>query len=70
MFIIIVLSLVELQIPRLLVPFFLVTYVGKSEDNVEQLVPTALNTYPRKWTTSSKASSGDGRRFELASIIG
>jgi len=54
----------------LLVSFLLGSYVGKNDDSEDQLVPVALNTSARISRTRYKASSGDGRRFELHSTIG
>jgi len=54
----------------LLVSFLLGSYVGKSDDSEELLVPAALNASARIRRTRSKASSGDGRRFDLNSTTG
>jgi hypothetical protein len=50
---------------RLLVSFLLGSYVGISEGSGNQLAPAVLNTYARVRRTRSKASSGDGKRFDL-----
>ena len=55
---------------RLLLSFLLGSYVGKSDDSEEQLVPAALNPSAKICMTRSKRSTGDGRRFQLNFTIG